>query len=173
MSWLAGEDVTADRLNADSDKPACTLIMNATLTIADKADTDVTWTTFSENWTSPLGLSMWDPANPTRITIRKDGYYTGGFEIHYSQNANTGGKRVATLTRNNTGVPTNPNSLAYDNQPFNTQGDVTSLKGSFGWRLNNGDILRVSTWQNSLVAQNLVGNTIEGVCKFWVAWEKP
>ncbi|WP_027945955.1 hypothetical protein [Amycolatopsis taiwanensis] len=159
----------------DSRKPACTLVMTGTFTVGPSADTDVRWTTFSENWTDPnSGNKMWDDgANPTRLTIRRDGYYTGGFELHYDQGSNTGGKRVATMTRNNTGIPTNASALCYDSSRFNTNGDITKLGGTFGERLTNGDILRVSTWQNSLGNLNLRGDTIEGKCRMWVVWEKP
>ncbi|WP_027933744.1 hypothetical protein [Amycolatopsis thermoflava] len=164
---------TAQRLNEALDVPACTVVMTGTQAITTSVDTDVSWSGVDGiNWTDANGNPMWSAANPTRITIRKDGIYRIGFELHYAV-TDVDGKRVASLTRNNTGVPTNTATKAFDSSRFNTLNDPSPLGSHRETPLNVGDILRLSTWQNSGSTQNVIGNTIEGMSFMYAVWDRP
>lgn len=153
------------------DKPACTFYMNTTKSINNMLDTDVQWDNYLEDWVDPSGLHMWDASQPSRMAIRKGGYYTYGVSVHYAQNAT--GKRTATITLNGTGTPNGGTAIGYDTVAGNTATAPNVLRIVNGRRFSAGDILRCSTWQSSTVSLNIVGNTIEGAMYFWAAWQKP
>lgn len=156
----------------DSGKPACQVVMSSTKSIANSFDSDLQWDSAEENWTDPVsGNSMWAASpDPFVIIIRRAGLYRVGFTELYAANAT--GKRVATVTKNSTGTPTNASSLAYGKGNV-TSGDVVPVHGSNLARLAVGDVLRLSTWQNSGGSLNVIGNTIEGKTRMSAEWIKP
>ncbi|MFD4250394.1 hypothetical protein ACFWQL_11710 [Amycolatopsis thermoflava] len=172
MAFAAGQKVRASELNdLDSDLPACTVALTGTLSIANNADSDVIWSTFEENWTNGAGEAMFSATNPTRITIRESGLYLVGFQINYLW-VNATGKRCASLTKNNTGTPTNASVMCYDSYTPTATALATSLKATALERFVNGDILRLSTYQNSGGALNLQGDTIEGRSRMFAIKQK-
>ncbi|MFD4196614.1 hypothetical protein [Amycolatopsis thermoflava] len=160
-------------IKLDADKPACTVAVTGTKSIANNVDSDVPWDLAEENWSDGAGNPMWSVSGPdTRVTIRRDGLYLAGFQINYLW-VNATGKRTATITRNNTGVPTNASVVCYDSYTPTATVLATSLKATGQVRCVAGDILRLSTYQNSGGALNIQGNTIEGRSRMFVTWVKP
>jgi hypothetical protein len=148
-------------------RPTCLVTRNTNQTIANTADTDVSWTTVVQN-DSVGGLAMFDLSVPARITIREDGWYVFGCLLGYVNNST--GFRTAVIGKNNTGTPTNANTLGFDADggiaPPGPAGG-TPLKITGEDRFVSGDILRVSTYQSSGAALDLLAGTLHGRLRFW------
>lgn len=161
MSWSAGEDITAAKLNATS----CILLKDDTQSIPNASDTVVTgWTDYDRN-----DGGMWDGSS-AYIEITRTGLYWVGANIIFSNNA-TGDERDVYIIKNNTS-PAALNTLAPGSQSPSVQTGLGTFASASGPAvLAAGDLLRVVVYQNSGAALNIRGDISGGPLRFWALWQ--
>lgn len=167
MAWLAGEDITADRLNG----PSCILVHDGTIGSVTSSTNFLisTWLRAERNGTYG-GLSMWDSASASQITIRRAGPYKVGCKIAFSNN--TGGDERDLYILKNSTSPGAATTIAFDaSTPSIQTGGGCPVDAETAIELNEGDTLQVVVYQNSGVTLSLDGNSFSGAMRFWALWQ--
>lgn len=167
MGWLAGEDITGDRLNNSS----CILVHDGAIGSVTSGTnfTVSTWLRAERNGTYG-GLAMWDAGTPGRITIRRAGPYKVGCKLAFSNN--TGGDERDLYVLLNSTSPGSTSTIGFDAATPSIQtGGGCPVDTDVPVELDVGDYLQVVVYQNSGSTLSLWGNTFSGAMRFWALWQ--
>jgi len=140
---LATTDITDMRVTSNHAdfSPLCIIRNSANTTIADGANTTLTWDTSDNN---PMG--MYDASMTDRITIKEDGIYEVTCNTVWSNPASTSGTRRIIVLRNRVGIDT---AIAYGSAVGSSSLVDVGITASRIIELVKDDYLFVNAYNNS------------------------
>lgn len=144
-------------------RPLVTVRRTSAQSIANNTDTIITWQTSDDD---PEG--MWDPGDPTRLTVITAGLWLAIAQIRWNNNSATG-VRNSLMLKNGTNPVTNP--FANASQPGSTTGAGPTLSYVKTIRCAAGDPLYLNVYQTSGAAMDVLTNY--GGTTFGMVWLGP